>query len=280
MKYFNSINQKSNNQEIEFNKPTIIVFSMIDYYFRIQRTQHLSRILAERGYQVFYIGTKINNQEVTTNKIIENLYETNLYCNTDRNISVYKSVLNQNEIFSLKKSIEDLKVKFNFQHYISFITNPFWYQVSKHLLSPTIFDCIDYTKGFNTHPKILLDLEDEALKTEYCIFTSPVLMKMMNYTNPQYKIIRNGCEYKYFNSIKSNKQERPIIGYFGCISDWFDADLLNYVISKLSHFDFHFIGAVWCQDKNHETKIKNLGDYSNVTFFGEIPYKDLHKYVY
>ena len=57
---------------------------------------------------------------------------------------------------------------------------------------------------------------------------------------------------------KTTNNQRKIIGYYGTISDWFDADLMYLVIKAFDFCDFHFIGNVWCQDKNHENKIKKI----------------------
>ena len=39
----------------------LIVFSVIDWHFRIQRPQHLCRRLAQMGYRVFYVETSIHD---------------------------------------------------------------------------------------------------------------------------------------------------------------------------------------------------------------------------
>ena len=66
---------------------------------------------------------------------------------------------------------------------------------------------------------------------------------------------------------KTVNNKRKIIGYFGAISDWFDIELMSSVIKEFYLCDFHFIGHVSCQDKNHERKIRNLNKFRNVTFF-------------
>ena len=57
LEYLKNINNSVLNKEIidNYEKPVIIFFSMIDYYFRIQRNQHMCRIMAERGYTVFML---------------------------------------------------------------------------------------------------------------------------------------------------------------------------------------------------------------------------------
>ena len=284
LKYLLEINNKLiNNKTMTSNncKPSVIVFSMIDYYFRIQRNQHISRILSDRGYQVFYLKTTFTSNENKVTEISPNLYEVSLRNNTNDQINVYKTQLKQNHIDCLLESIVLLKEKYNFNHFISYIINPFWYQLVKHINNTSvIFDCLDYTKGFNTHSDIIIKEEELLLENEYTIFTSPILKDLLLYKKNNFTYIRNACDFTYFNSMKkTTNNQRKIIGYYGTISDWFDADLMYLVIKAFDFCDFHFIGNVWCQDKNHENKIKKLNEFNNVSFFGEIPYNELYKYV-
>ena len=97
----NNINTQVKNKVHQQFKPTIIVFSMIDYFFRIQRNQHISNILSHRGYQVFYLKTTINQHKNTVYKIDDNLYEVSLYSPT--HINIYNSHLDIEQIKILSK---------------------------------------------------------------------------------------------------------------------------------------------------------------------------------
>ena len=258
---------------------------MIDYYFRIQRTQHLARLCANNGYTVFHLRTSVNtrSKQINVKEILPNLYEINLWCQTNRKISVYDTILNECEIKSMADCIECIKKQYMFEHFVSYIANPFWIQLVNTLINTSkIFDCLDYTKEFNTHDNYILNLEKDFINNEYTIFTTPILREVMEHDNRNYSIIRNGCEFAYFNSIKKNtKKNKKIVGYYGAISDWWDVDLVEKLILDLPEVDFHFIGNIAGNNQNHIDKIKKFKDanYSNVIFFGEIPYCDLSSYL-
>lgn len=264
------------------SKCPIIIFSMIDYYFRIQRNQHIARLLGEMGHTVFYLKTSLGKTQNAISKIGENLYEVSLYCKTDKHVSVYSTQLERPDVASVTDSIKELQNMFNFSYFISYITNPFWYQVVKYINNTgVIFDCIDFTKGFGTHNNIIIDDEMLMLKNEYVVFTSPVLRQMLGHDTQNFTFVRNACDFKYFNSMTTIKQHnsRKIIGYYGAISDWFDADLMAILIKQYPQCDFHLIGNVWCSDKRHEQKIRRLATFKNVVLMGEISYADLHLHV-
>lgn len=278
LNYFNNINKNILNEEIlkNYEKPVIICFSMIDYYFRIQRTQHICRIMAERGYKVFYVRTKFN-EEFLENKINENLIEINLNCNND--VSIYQSKLNKENINKLIKSIYNLKKKYNFNFFISYVANPFWFQLLKYINNTTIiYDCIDYHDGFGNISEIIINCEKKLLKNcDQLIMSSPILGEKLNVEN--YKLIRNGCDFEYFNNIELIEKNEKVICYYGAVSDWFDIDLMERVVKEFSDCIIYIIGFVYCNDKIKTNRIKRLNKYKNVKLLGEIPYKELCFYL-
>ena len=115
-------------------------------------------------------------------EISPNLYEVSLVNNTNDRINVYTSCIKQNQLNSIIKSIVSLQKKYNFNYFISYIINPFWYQIVKYINNTgIIYDCLDYTKGFNTHHDNIIKEETLLLDNEYTIFTSPILKEFSNY---------------------------------------------------------------------------------------------------
>lgn len=278
LEYLKNINNSVLNKEIinNYEKPVIIFFSMIDYYFRIQRNQHMCRIMAERGYKVFYVRTRFN-EEFLENNINENLIEINLNCNDD--VSIYKSKLNKENINKLTKSINDLKKKYNFNFFISYIANPFWYQLLKYINNTAIvYDCIDYHDGFGNISEVIINCEKKLLNNyDRLIMSSPILGEKLDVKN--YKLIRNGCDFEYFNNIELIKKNKKVICYYGAVSDWFDIDLMERVVEEFSDYTIYIIGFVYCNDTERTNRIKRLNKYKNVKLLGEIPYKELCFYL-
>ena len=259
-------------------KPIILIFGMMNYNSRFQREQHFAKKLSLRGYKVFYIDTEFSNK-LTCKDINENLIVINMELYTP-DTNVYSSVLNNNQIDYLINSINNLRKKYDFNFFISIISNPFWYQVIQYINNTNvIYNCMDYYKGFNTHSDPLLNIETNLIKNSYVIYTSPILRTMINMNYKYCKIIRNGCEFTYFNNIIKVKNNRPVIGYYGAISDWFDNNLYETLIKVFKQCDFYLIGDIMCLDKKKEDNIKKLKNFENVKYFGEVPYNELHKYI-
>ena len=83
----------------------------------------------------------------------------------------------------------------------------------------------------------------------------------------------NGVDTDYFQSaIKSEILDKIKIGYVGKIQERVDFDIVEECLKRFPNYIFVFMGPVFSQKK----RIKDLGNlYSNVTFTGDIHYKDL-----
>jgi len=107
--------------------------------------------------------------------------------------------------------------------------------------------------------------------------SSYLLKKIMNKTK-KCIFLPNAGEFEHFNNQPKDhilsKYRKPIIGYFGSISDWFDIDLIVYLAKNCPQFTFVMIGHTF------GANIRTLKKFSNVFFLGERPYSELPKYLH
>jgi len=277
-KYYSHVNKKISTQ-MQFKKPTIILFPIISYNTRIQRHQHICRMLGERGYQVFYIRTESTKQnDINDKRINNNLYEATLLTNTNP-INIYNDMIDEKTVQNAINNIKKLREKYKFDYFVSIITNAFWYRIVKSILNTSvIYDCVDYHHGFGNISNDVSKLESILVeKCDKLVMTSPVLANMLKIPSNKYTLIRNGCEFDYFDRIK--KTNGKVIGYYGAIADWFDDDIVRHIAVNYPDYEIHLIGNVYCINNAKTMRIKELSKLSNVKFFGEIPYSELHKYI-
>jgi GT2 family glycosyltransferase len=275
-------------------KPAIFIYPMIDYDFRIQRNQHLANYFAKNGYTVYYVRTRLESFNCDCSKtfltherfdykrreIKTNLYEISLGC-ISPDVNVYNTVLSNIDLLSVRKSLEYVIKNEKIDFSVSIIANPFWYQLVKiQRNTQVIYDCADFLKGFNNVSEYILKIEDELIEDcDVLVVTSQKLIEKLGVSR-EYTLIQNGCENEYFKHIKrDNSKPKQTVGYYGAISDWFDVDVIKESALKYPDVDFHLIGNVYCVDKTHEQKIKDLSNLPNIKLIGEVPYKDLHKYL-
>ena len=98
----------------------------------------------------------------------------------------------------------------------------------------------------------------------------------MNKTT-KYLYLPNAGEFEHFKNqskvVSLLTYEKPIIGYFGSISDWFDTELIEYLAINKPQFTFVMVGHTFGAD------IRKLQKFHNVHFLGERPYSELPKYL-
>ncbi|HKC66197.1 MAG TPA: glycosyltransferase, partial [Pyrinomonadaceae bacterium] len=93
-------------------------------------------------------------------------------------------------------------------------------------------------------------------------------------------LARNGVDYDYYakrcqpNRLLDRKDDRPLVGYFGAIADWFDIELMTYVARERPRYSFVLLGGIFDVDV---TRLKSL---PNVRLLGQQPYETMPQYLY
>ncbi|MBB6734525.1 glycosyltransferase [Cohnella zeiphila] len=267
-------------------------FPIIDWGYRWQRPQHMSRHFAQDGIRVFYFSvhsTQIEDPNATSDDIrsklqIEqvepNVWLVKLCSHTLLNAYVH-TIEDPLDKQYLQWSIEALKQKFGIDYTVSIVDLPFWTALVFELKNnKTIYDCMDEHSGFSNTSEELLALEPKLLASADAVVVSSVhLQEKAKKWNRRVEWIPNAGEYKHFsrhfhdapNDMPS--VNGPIIGYFGAIADWFDIDLIYQVASANRDWSFVLIG------NSYHTDVAKLMSLENVYLLGEKPYQELPRYL-
>jgi GT2 family glycosyltransferase/glycosyltransferase involved in cell wall biosynthesis len=261
------------------NGTDILFFPVIDWYFRVQRPQQLAKELGNNGARVIYFSTtfKVNDNPGfdILDSPCDNVIICRLYINS-HDVNIYKDKLSESQVGFLMHGIQSVRLAFNFGFTSSFVNLPFWRCLVESIPSNhIIYDCMDHHAGFENNDSTMLEEEMLLFHSSDLVVTTAQHLseKVSEYTKNI--IIRNGCEVDYFSSEPNDSilnKSRPIVGYYGAIAEWFDIDLLVKCASAYPDYDFIMIGNVTC-DITQTKKIKNI------KFLGEIPYRELTKYL-
>ncbi|MNG91367.1 putative teichuronic acid biosynthesis glycosyltransferase TuaH [compost metagenome] len=262
------------------NGQDVIVFPVIDWEFRLQRPQHLSREIAKKGHRVFYFCTTFNHSDKTGYSIISNPEENIYICklNLDgQHPVIYQSPPEGETLSFLVQSLDVFRTSLNINNSISIIDLPFWHRVADSLPSNwNVYDCMDYHAGFSTNSDKLHEQEDKLLREADLVITTAERLSNLISKKRDNVIIRNAAEVEFFgNQCTKVKYEttRKVVGYYGAISEWFDIDLVITGAEAYPEWDFVLVGNTFGCDISRAKKIKNI------KFIGEVPYKDLLGYL-
>jgi|GEM_PF-1948800 len=260
----------------------VVVFPVIDWHFRFQRPQHLAKHLAAVGHRVFYLTTEFTHDFQSLGfKIAEtpekNVFIIQLVCPLPHP-NIYRDLLADTQREALLSSLKQLRERFEIKQLVSLVDLPFWRPVLEALPDNIIvYDCMDYHAGFSTNTDEMLREENLLLHCANLVVTTSQRLSELVAQEVPNVLIRNGAEVSFFANrpkVLSYISDRPVVGYIGAISNWYDIDLVITAATAYPEWDFVLIGSTWGCD------LKTAELLPNIKFLGEKPYADLPGYLH
>jgi glycosyltransferase involved in cell wall biosynthesis len=270
-----------NVKHIQINKKDLICFPITNWDFRFQRPQHILTKFAENGHRIFYLT--VNPRQLKSSyelkQVTQNIFQLEL--DSPKFFDIYKDKFDNFTVEKLSESYEKFRKDLAIDP-ILFVQFPTWEPICKHLQEKyhykIIFDCLDDFTSFSNVISARKNEEANLISSsDLVLATSSYLLKKVMTKTMKYLYLPNAGEFDHFKDQERTSSlsnyKKPIIGYFGSISDWFDTDLLEYLAINRHDFTFVMIGHTFGAD------IRKLQKLSNVHFLGERPYSELPKYL-
>jgi glycosyltransferase involved in cell wall biosynthesis/tRNA A-37 threonylcarbamoyl transferase component Bud32 len=277
---------ESNLKEYRFQPFDILVFPIIDWHYRFQRPQQIAARLASHGHRVFYLRTYF--LEGTSPKVqpIRNdipVFDVQFGLPLPR--SIVADQLDEPSKQTLLEQVGILCEDFNILKAIAFVDLPFWgplaLELQKRYGWKIIYDSLDHLGGFSNITPYMLEPEAELIrKSDMVLTTSHLLYNEKVSMNTKCILVPNATDFDHFNYSSGVLPEelatiqKPIVGYYGAISDWFDIQLLMDLASARPRWSFILIGRV------ENIDISPLQQAHNVFLLGEKPYGLLPSYLH
>ena len=249
----------------------IACLPIIDWDFRFQRPQQLMTALAAAGHRVFYVAQtrRARGLPYEIEEKAPHVYEVALAW-PRRNI--YRDVLDPDACDALFASLNALRRDMSLGATAVVAQLPFWAPLAArawHGLGwPTIYDCMDDHAGFSTNSPAMVACEEGILDEARLVLASSALLEERCRRRSS-RVLRlpNACDYERFARVgPAPGAARPVVGYFGAISDWFDVELVADLAHRRPEWDFHLVGSTF------GAEITGLSGLSNVRLLGERPY--------
>ena len=260
-----------------YNKPDIIMFSVIDYDFRFQRPQHFAKRFAENGHRVFYINANFANPECIR-EIAANLFTVS-FMTQSCNAIYFNDQWGGFQQWILEK-MESLVDTYAIRDAIMVLDYPNWMDVSQALHNrygfAMVADYMDDATGFlgTTTKSLKQNCERMLRDCDLVVPSSQFLADIARKYTDKITIVRNGTEVEHFQRALEMEQhrQRPVIGYYGAVSHWFDWEKVCYVAKNLPQCDVVIIGAV----TEYRDKLEG---YENIKLLGEKDYQELPEHL-
>lgn len=260
----------------------VIVFSIIDWDFRIQRPQHLAANLGRMGCRVTYVSVHLEPAGADAApfflraKPAPNVYEVALRCPVPVP-SVYAGFTDAAQVAALAVAAQKMMAVLGIQYPVAILQYPSWAPVALSLPGATVvYDCLDHIAGFETAGPAVVGMERELIGTADLVVTSSQHLHDLVAAERPSVIIRNAAEVEVFATppARLSAFEAVTIGYYGAISEWFDVDLVAAMAGLRPEWTFVLVGGCDTADS------ARLADLPNVRLIGEVPYRDLPGYLY
>ncbi|TDW56990.1 hypothetical protein LY04_02795 [Oceanimonas baumannii] len=258
----------------------IVVFPVIDWSFRIQRPQHLARELAAAGQRVFYLSTTFNPENEPGFVLLEQPAENVFLCQLNLpgpHPVIYQDVPEGEMLLALRRSLNMLAQQVILRQPVAIIDLPFWHKVADALPGALqVYDCMDHHAGFSTNSEQMHGLEKQLLHEADLVITTASRLSHIVGQERDNVVIRNGAEVAFFSTPCKHKlyqSERPVVGYYGAISEWFDMELVIASARAYPEWDFVLVGNTFGCDTEKAEK------QPNIYFTGEVPYTELPGYL-
>jgi GT2 family glycosyltransferase/glycosyltransferase involved in cell wall biosynthesis len=259
----------------------VVCLPVIVWNSRFQRPQQLMSQLADRGHRVFYASLRFNRgRQVRLASLRPNVFEWILP--TRRGIDMQRELPNDRDIARMIAGIERFRAAGCMTAAVVVVQSAFWTALAERLREqfgwPIVYDCMDDHAGFSTNRTPIVDMEEQTVGTaDLVVVTADLLAEKVKSRAKRMTVVRNACDYKHFASDEGRAKNTagrasggaPIIGFYGAIAEWFDADLVADLAEIRPEWRFELIGGTQTGD------VSRLEKLPNVALLGEKPYAEL-----
>ena len=256
-----------------YTKLDVIVLSIIDYSFRHQRPQHFAQRLAQKGHRVFYVNANFK-EKYSQIPLEENLWEVTL--EQEKFAAIYASDWSEN-FPALQKQLDRLLHENAIRDAVVIVDYPNWVYGALYLREKyglcMVTDYMDDFTGFLNPAEALVRKNCELLlrESDSVMASSQFLYDIAAKYADHVAMNRNGTEFNYFHQAwqgEPEKKKRPVIGYYGAIAEWFNADIVCRCAQRFPDCDIVLVG-------NMTAHREQLEQYKNIRLIGEVPYAKL-----
>ncbi len=246
----------------------------MEWEFLFQRPQQLLSRLADRGHRVWYVSQffEPGPGAPSIHRLRSRVCALRLRGSARHLFSEELATAEADAVFA---SLAALREAEGIASAVSFVHQPFWWPLAERARRAfdwkVLYDCMDDHAGFQTNARPVEGPERGILEdADAVVTTARALERRLRSANRPVELVPNGCDVEYFSSIAPrSRRGRPTVGYYGCIADWFDSDLVADVAEERPDWDFVLIGPTYLAD------LTRLPALPNVSFPGLVPYGQL-----
>ena len=213
---------------------------------------------------------------------LERIYEVALPGEFDFNL--YRGELEGETLEQAAEAVDAVASRYGIAEAICLVQYPSWEPLARRLRErhgwTVVYDCMDDHTGFGTHgPTTESDEARLVAESDLVLATSVPLFERLRKARPDVLRLPNAADLSRFSRLPPREQSplarlpRPVVGYYGAIAEWFDAEAVALAAANRRGASFVLIG------RESGADLSALDALPNVHRLGEVPYAKLPEHV-
>ncbi|HEU4386489.1 MAG TPA: glycosyltransferase, partial [Blastocatellia bacterium] len=261
----------------------VVCYPIIDWNYLFQRPQQLATKFAATNHRVFYFHTTFHQSGASAfaRQPADRINIVRLP-GSRKVEALYQNQMSEPAIERCLEAIATLRSHALMDKAVSLVQFPAWAQVALRARErwgwKVVYDCMDEHSGFSQSPAFLDEFEGRLLRqSDLVTASSHALYEKASKLSTRVIALPNAADFEHFSRGDSNPLAdipRPVIGYYGAISDWLDVDMIRDAAIARPKWQFVFVGDSFGVDLSHLERL------SNVHFTGRKPYAELPAYLH
>ena len=272
----------------------VICLPIIDWNYRFQRPQQLMTQMTRTGHRVFYAATTFqrDTRRPVISELAANVWGVRLPGRPE--VNIYNDRADTELVESAMKGLAALRDQARINHAVTVVDLPFWAPIALEARErwgwKVIYDCMDEHGGFVTPEeeggdelRELIDNQERVLLTtsDLVIATSRLLHEKVKPVAQKTVLVPNATDFEHFSTpsgaVFGRKlaghgplpadMPRPIVGYYGAISSWFDSEMVAHAARARPDWSFVLAGRTTGAD------LEPFEGLENLHLLGELPYE-------
>jgi glycosyltransferase involved in cell wall biosynthesis len=266
--------------------PAILLFTTIRWSHLFQRQHHFARMLAVKGFRVFWVDVRLRAPELAgvanlAAEIEPNLYSISLPCAAGE---LYQLEWHPAVLDTMEAAFGSLSLS----RAIQLVHFPKWTPIVRRLRDrfgwPIIYDCLDDQQAFDqVYPSNAAGLEQALIADSAALIASGrTLQQRMKSQRADPILIGNAADFDLFGGAMPSgllsHLPRPIIGFFGAFADWLDFDWIEQSARRFPQWSFVYIGRDGFSSREARERWTHVVSAGNIHVIGQQPPATLATY--
>lgn len=267
------------------DRATVVIYPMSDWHARTQRPQQLASGLADLGYDVIYVNPHLGRQfeqvflrdpEHRVSLLRDRVFE--LHVRLPREPVFHHRLLYESEDAAVAAAVGRLADALGSKRAIQLVALPTWVDAAVMLRQsrcwPIVYDCHDFLPELPGMATEIAEADGPSMNTaDLVLYSSQWLLEhhQRQLVDTPAFLLRNGSTATKDAIDAQTERSRPVAGYVGAVSHWFDVEAMYCAAQLNDDVEFVVAGSV------EKPEVYRLAELPNVSLLGEVPAEDVPK---